>query len=386
MNQCRATARLAAPGPFDGRQNPVSANAEPGVRAASIRRRRILTLGLALAWAIGADASAGPIDSREATTRARAAPVFTAYYENDIVTGTDEHYTSGLKFSWLSADLVDWGQSGWRQRLIAWLPFINRPHGQKNFGFALGQNIYTPRDISARRPDPADRPYAGWTYAELAFVSKTPDVSDSVCIQFGLIGPASLAEDTQRAVHRWIGSPQARGWDAQLANEPGVNLIYERRWRMFARSLVRNLGVDLIPHSGLSLGNVQTYANAGGTVRLGLNLPSDFGVQLARPGSIGGTPADDLDPRVSLVHNFSVFGFGAIDGRAVARDVFLDGNTFRTSRSVDREKAVADISAGVGVIAGRWQFTYTQVWRTREFRTQTEKYNQYGSATLSRAY
>lgn len=376
-----------APALIDGRPAQVARLAGAMARCAPRRaRRRVFPLVLALAGAVAADGLATPADFREDTTRARAAPVFTAYYENDIVTGADEHYTSGLKFSWLSADLVDWGQSGWRQRLIGWLPFINRPHGQKNFGFALGQNIYTPRDIAARMPDPADRPYAGWSYAELAFVSKTPAVSDSMCIQFGLIGPASLAEDTQRTVHKWIGSPQPRGWDTQLANEPGVNLIYERRWRMFGRTLAQNLGVDFIPHSGLSLGNVQTYANAGGTVRLGLNLPSDFGVQLARPGSVGGTPADDLDPRVSLVHNFSLFAFGAVDGRGVARDIFLDGNTFRESPSVNREPFVADYSAGVGLIAGRWQFTYTQVWRTPEFTTQRGKYNKYGSATLSRAY
>ena len=62
------------------------------------------------------------------------------------------------------------------------------------------------------------------------------------------------------------------------------------------------IDLDLIPHSGASIGNVQTYATGGVTARLGLHLPSDFGVQLARPGSLGGTPADDLDPRVSLVH------------------------------------------------------------------------------------
>ena len=136
----------------------------------------------------------------------------------------------------------------------------------------------------------------------------------------------------------------------------------------------------------MSLGNVQTYANTGGTLRLGINLPSDFGVQLARPGSVGGTPADDRDPRVAPDRNFSVFVFGAADGRAVARDIFLDGNTFRSSRSVTKEPFVADLSAGAGVIAGPWQLTYTQVWRTREFKSQHGRYNNFGSVTLSRAY
>lgn len=312
--------------------------------------------------------------------------MFTLYFENDTFSGTDQHYTNGVKLSWLSSDLVDWGQSGWRKTIVESLPFVNRAGGQKNFGFAIGQNIYTPRNIETPTPDPTDRPYAGWSYLEMAFISKTPAVSDTLGLQVGLIGPHSLAEDSQRIVHQWIREVRPEGWDYQLRNELGVNLVYERRWRLYARALVHTVGVDLIPHMGGSLGNVQTYANAGGTIRFGFNLPSDFGVQLARPGSVGGTPADDLDPRVALDRNFSLFVFGAGDGRAVARDIFLDGNTFRDSRSVDKESFVADLSAGTGLIAGRWQLTYTQVWRTREFKTERGRYNNFGSLTLSRAY
>jgi hypothetical protein len=344
-----------------------------------------LHLGL-VALLAGARLLALPADSEAATTRARAAPVFTIHFENDTFSGSDEHYTNGLKFSWLTADLVDWGQKGWRKTLVELLPFVNRPGGQKAIGYALGQSIYTPRDTTLTNPDPADRPYAGWLYLELAFVSKTPSISDTFSIQAGLIGPHSLAEDVQRIVHEWMDVPVAQGWDYQLRDEVGVNLVYERRWRLYARALVQTLGVDLIPHAGASLGNVLTYANAGAAVRVGLNLPSDFGVQLARPGSVGGSPTDDLDPRVALDRNFSVFLFGAADGRAVARNIFLDGNTFRDSRSVPKEAFVADLSTGIGLIAGRWQFTYTQVWRTREFKAQQDFYNKFGSFTLSRAF
>ncbi|WP_414660606.1 lipid A deacylase LpxR family protein [Horticoccus sp. 23ND18S-11] len=325
-------------------------------------------------------------DAVAPTERARSSPVFTIYIENDAFSGTDQHYTNGVKLSWLSADLVDWGQTGWRKTVVDILPFVNRPQGQKNVGFAFGQNIYTPRDTRARNPDPADRPYAGWSYLELAFVSKTPSIADTLSFQVGIIGPHSLAEDAQRTWHQLIDIQRPRGWDYQLRDEMGVNVVYERRWRMYGRALSQTIGIDFVPHAGASLGNVQTYANAGGTVRLGFNLPSDFGVQLARPGSLGGTPTDDLDPRVAMDRNFSFFVFGAGDGRAVGRDIFLDGNTFRDSRSVDKRPFVADLSAGAGLIAGRWQLTYTQVWRSREFRSQREARNNFGSFSISRAY
>jgi hypothetical protein len=34
------------------------------------------------------------------TTRARSAPVFTLYFENVTFSGTDQHYTNGVKLSW----------------------------------------------------------------------------------------------------------------------------------------------------------------------------------------------------------------------------------------------------------------------------------------------
>jgi hypothetical protein len=355
---------------------------------AALRRRcftpKILQ-GLVLALLTSVGIFARP-EAPVATERARSAPVFTLYFENDTFSGTDQNYTNGVKLSWLSADLVDWGQFGWRKSFVDILPFVNRDGGQKNFGVAIGQNIYTPRDINTPTPDPTDRPYAGWSYLEMAFVSKTPGLSDTLGFQVGLIGPHSLSEDSQRIVHRLVREVRPEGWDYQLRDEIGVNLVYERRWRLYARALVQSIGVDLVPHVGASVGNVLTYANAGGTLRFGINLPSDFGVQLARPGSVGGSPTDDLDPRVALDRNFSIFVFGAGDGRAVARDIFLDGNTFRDSRSVDKENFVADLSAGGGFIAGPWQLTYTQVWRTREFKTQQGDRTNFGSLTLSRAY
>jgi hypothetical protein len=290
-----------------------------------------------------------------------------------------------VKFSWLSADLTDWGQSGWRQTFVEALPFVNRPDTQKNLGLALGQNIYTPQDTSLVPPDPADRPYAGWSYLELSFVSKTATVMDTLSIQAGMVGRASQADEVQRAVHEWLSNERPAGWPYQLQNEFGLNVIYERKWRLYARNLSHTLGVDLVPHAGFSLGNIQTYANTGFTTRLGVHLPSDFGVSLIRGGSAPNGPLNDRDPRLALRGRWSFFVFGGVDGRAVARDIFLDGNTFRDSPSVPREVFVGDAFYGAGLVLGRWQLTYTEVVRSREFEGQSEE-NYFGSITLSRAF
>jgi hypothetical protein len=285
----------------------------------------------------------------------------------------------------VTGDLTDWGDEGWRRAFLNALPFVNDPHTQKNLGFAVGQNIYTPEDTERVIPDPKERPYAGWSYLEFSFVSKTAHVMDTVAIQLGIIGPASQAEDTQRIVHELIDDKVPRGWDYQLRNEPGINLIFERKWRFDKRSSGRVLGVDFVPHIGVSLGNVQTYANAGGLVRAGLNLPSDFGIDLIRGGGAVSTPVNGDDPRLSVDGGWSFFVFAGVDGRAVARDIFLDGNTFRESRSVDKKPFVGDGFYGVGAILGTWQLTYKQVLRTCEFEEQDDN-TYFGSVALSKAF
>ena len=41
---------------------------------------------------------------------------------------------------------------------------------------------------------------------------------------------------------------------------------------------------------------------------------------------------------------FSAYVFAGVDGRAIARNLFLDGNTFEGSRSVNKMNLVGDLS------------------------------------------
>jgi len=346
------------------------------------RRHPALLLGLALSSLLGMAGEDRPVS----TWRARHTGTFTFYFENDWFGGTDRHYTYGMKAAWMLSDLASWGPEGWWKNTLEALPFVNRPDRQKNIGFAFGQNIYTPQDQRAFVPDPTDRPYAGWSYLELTLLSKTGHVADTLSFQAGMIGRHSYAQDMQRVMHEWINDSQANGWPHQLRDEFGLNVIYERKWRFHARAPNDVLGADFVPHVGLSIGNVQTHANAGGTLRLGYNLPSDFGVHWIRPGGAGNSPADDDDPRLAPNRRWGFYVFAAVDGRAVGRDIFLDGNTFRDSPHVEKRRFVADVSYGFGFIRGAWQLTFTQVFRTREFETQPYDFNDFGSLTYSYAF
>jgi lipid A 3-O-deacylase len=319
-----------------------------------------------------------PLGYEDSTRREN--PLYVVYLENDIVSGTDRHYTSGLKLSWFSRESDSWSDAGWVGDLGNWLPVVNRSGGLKSFGFALGQNIYTPQDIESAIPDPSDRPYAGWTYLEANFVRRTPSSVDTVSLQLGIVGRHSYAQNVQRTVHRRTDGSELLGWSHQLRDEPTVNLEFEHKNRFSWRLSENLLRFDFVPHIGGSIGNVDTYVNAGATGRLGYNLPNDFGVDLIGSGAgLGAIDGNDLRvrPRASM----SLFVFGGVDGRAVARNIFLDGNTFTNSPSVVKETLVADVYWGVGLAAGRWQITFAYVKRTREFKGQN-KPNEFGSLSL----
>lgn len=82
-----------------------------------------------------------------------------------------------------------------------------------------------------------------------------------------------------------------------------------------------------------------------------------------------------------LLLAIAVAPLGAEDGAAIPSDTAR-----RAGPSVDKRPFVADLSYGLGLIAGRWQLTFTQVYRTREFETQPHKDNEFGSVTLSFAF
>ncbi len=280
--------------------------------------------------------------------------------ENDMFGGnSDRNYTHGTRLSWLSdeGDVPDWVRE-------AALQFPLFPiDGRLRAGYALGQNIYTPENISEPNLITSDRPYAGWLYVGVGMTSDTGARLDNLELDIGVVGPASLAGRAQRLVHRVIDSPMPRGWSNQLHNEPGIVLNYERKWRNNYDIDFHDLGFDFTPHIGASIGNIYTLGAVGGTIRFGHDLPADYGpprIRPALPGSSFFKPTEGL----------GWYFFLGIEGRAVARNIFLDGNTFRDSHRVDKKLLVGDLQAGIAVTYGPARVAYTQVFRTREFETQ----------------
>jgi hypothetical protein len=304
------------------------------------------------------------------------------YFENDRFAGTDSEYTNGMKISLISPDLVSFAESGklpaWSLHYIYMLPFINDPDPalKHKVEFSLGQNMFTPADTFRSDLIVEDRPYAGWTKVAAAFHTKSSERMDTIELQLGMVGPSSFAKETQDLVHDLIDEQRANGWEHQLKNEPGLAAIYERKWQLDPFFSRETFALDAITHLGCALGNIATYANTGFETRLGWNLPDDFGVSLMRPAGNTGFSAGQRP---------GGYFFVAVNGRAVLRDIFLDGNTFAHSHSVDKKPLVADLAGGAALYLKQFKLTWTQVLRTKEFHGQPDNHS-FGSLIFSFLY
>ena len=299
--------------------------------------------------------------------------------ENDLWgNGADRHYTHGTKFSMLPAG----DPPGWLRSLAGYVPLFAPGH-EAGVEFSVGQNIFTPEDIEDPAPILADRPYAGWLYTSAALLgildeTDTRRVSNALEIALGVVGPSSLADTVQRRWHKIIDTRTPRGWDHQLHDEPGLALTYTRVWEYFGRIGRRGPELSAAPHVVAALGNVYTYAATGMMLRLGCNLRSDIGPPTISPGFPGTAYFR------SRVH-WSGYLFAGVEGRAVGRNIFLDGNTFRDSHSVDRRIGVGDFQMGAAVRYRNLRVSFTNVFRSKEFDGQVEP-SEYGAINLTVLY
>lgn len=285
--------------------------------------------------------------------------------DNDIFAATDKHYTNGVRLGVLLPPT-----RALRDRAAA----VGRA---VDWGVVVGQQIFTPEDLEAHEPIEDDRPYAGWLYTGIVLRLRGGDpwdlpggrpVLDTFELDIGVVGPWSLAETTQRFVHEALGGDEPGGWDHQVRQGPGLQVSWLRQVRLLRAWLPLGLELDLTPHVGAAAGTVQIQARAGATLRVGWNLPTDFGGleddALALPLPLGPRPRDPPGIGAWIV--------ARVDARASLLDVLLENSPFHDDGPrVRREPLVGSVEVGFMLsFYERVMIGYTHTVRSPEFRGQ----------------
>lgn len=295
-------------------------------------------------------------------------------FENDSIGGGgDRYYTSGARLTWFN---VNTSVPDFIDDIAEAVPVFDI-NDTTSTTFSIGQNLFTPDGLDISEAQEDDRPWAAWLYGSVGLSSLSNDHIDELELTLGVVGPEALGEQTQKFIHSHVtGSPTPRGWRHQLDFEPGVIVSWQRRWPELLTWQAGDLAFRVIPNVNASLGNVYTYAGTGLAFTLGPNHHQQDMPPRVRP-SVPGTGYFTTPPS-----GWSWQLFASADGRAVARNIFLDGNTFSDSPSVDKKPLVGDLSAGLALTFDDFRLSYSLNMRSAEFDGQGAE-SVFGALTLT---
>lgn len=300
-------------------------------------------------------------------------------FENDRFYDTDRYYTNGIQLSLTRAGGDRPGWARWACRAFG-CDDAAVQHSVHN----LGQIMYTPVVISEPQPQPFDRPWAGLLYYERGYTLIAPDQKTLTTLTWlaGVTGPASLAEQSQKLVHRVMDIPPPQGWHNQVGGTLGLMATVEKRRALEAFSADWSSGMQLrsAVYWRLVLGNVMTHAGAGIAVALGRDLPLVVGSPSGIQNKARAVPALDA---ACLLKWLRCTTFASAEVRAVAYNVFLDGRIGRDDPEVDSRPFVGETSVGMrldlprsrSASHGPWFLQVKVTRRSKEFRSARPVYS-----------
>ena len=269
----------------------------------------------------------------------------------------DEEYTSGVHLAYDGGE-IPW----WARRIGSGLQSCTALSVScRASRVEIGQDIYTPFVPQSGDAATTERPNAGWLYASQSAQWLRVDRSDALSITLGVTGSPSLARFTQRLAHNVAPAfNRPTDWSRQVAFEPGIIARLEHAAR-FASPADAPFGVDIVPRAGVSLGNVLSAADAGARARLGWRMSHPW-----------------LPPVRDI-------GFDVLIGasaRAVARDLFLDGNTFQDGPRVGHEALIESGELGFELHVRGVALAYRAVVDSRSYAAGP-RWHPWGSMTGS---
>lgn len=316
------------------------------------------------------------LGAASAVAAGQEAGYWSVQLENDVLTKSgDRYYTHGTQVSYLHTVPRDY----WLTGVADYFPFFKVGDDTNAVNHTLAQKIFTPNDTEAADIVEDDRPYAGYLYYNITLLSRIDrtalvDSGNMLGFTLGVVGPASRAEQMQAWYHDRIGNDVPKGWDNQLKNELALGIDYTRVWSIVVPA-TKYFEFGVAPHFSAVLGNVYTYAAGGVMFRFGTHLKGDLSPPNIRPGFPGASFFD-------LKRRTNWYFFAGHESRIVARNIFLDGNTFVDSHNVHKERLVGDYQFGVAIHVDNVRFAISNMIRTKEYTTQEDQL-QYGAINIS---
>ena len=278
--------------------------------------------------------------------------VFT--FENDIFTSSDDNYTNGVAFGWVTGDAAAYDPvsavSRWAH-FWSFMPGFAAQDGVNYLSWSLSQEMHTPEEITRKIPDPADQPYSGFLLVDFNIYSMHERWGQVWNLRAGVVGPLSKSAETQRAIHKAIGDDLPAGCDYQIKDEAVFNIGYTAGYKLFESTFDSHTSWRFTPVATAGLGTYSTDVGTGFVAELGWNMPQ----AVSMCGVVHGV-REACAAGLEIQHRWSITGFIAAGYSWVYHYLPLDGPVFRNGPSVgsDVDSLVEFASVGVSVNKGRF--------------------------------
>lgn len=282
---------------------------------------------------------------------------FRIQFENDAACGEDKNYTHGTRIDYVrGTSCNEW-----------------------SYGVSLMQNIYTP-ERHTRWNNPGEHPYAGCLLAGVGAIYSTDAFSNTVELQLGASGRASLAKECQNNLHSACGMETWDGWDHQVPTELLFQVSAHQDFNLFdTDSGLGGLQSDGMFFTHEDGGNVRIAGGVGAAFRCGINLPSNNYVIGNAPGRYGvGLQRENQYDPTSV--SYYLLAQGSVD--YVARDFSIDGGMFHHfDQPCSRRPWQAQATLGLGVARKGIDYFAGVVYNSRTYRSQDTN-DMYGTFSI----
>jgi hypothetical protein len=291
---------------------------------------------------------------------------FSLTFENDVFYHEDDGYSNGVTFNWGYYDVAVLNDSSlpeWISSLAQASYISTLEERQYAIHYSFGQYLQTATDISISELVEDDAPYVGLLAWKISIAAYNQSILDELSLTLGVVGPIAGAEYSQKYLHSWINANEPEGWDNQINNEAVFQVQANRIWRNFTLPL-GNTEIDLITGIHAGAGNLLSDANLGIGLRWGQELDANF-------SSSSPFLVQKLNGPKASVNGWYVFA--NLSAGYVANDIFIDGNTFQNSHSVDLIHWQAGVAIGAQINIYDWNIIYSTIYGTDQYESQTDK-------------
>ncbi len=290
-------------------------------------------------------------------------------FNNDIFFRKDDKITAGWTLQAQSAVQRQWSeQSRLPDFLKQWAQstsFLSAPSLSKRIGIGLGQTLQTPKDLSQKARIPDDVPYAAVLALTLSLYAYDDETFNGVELVSGVVGPASLGEQSQRFVHRILNNEDPQGWANQLPSEWIINLNLMKKIKLL--QLHNTFGdYDLALNANGGIGNLYTQLSLSVETRFGRNIPRGF-LYVADP--VGFSMNYKAQLQSPDHHSPALYGSLVLRSSYLRRRLFLDGTYFHHSVSVARQPWVGQAILGLHYENADWALHFTLLRSTQDVDT-----------------